>query len=387
VVGPDAFDKEPVATSDFPAPVCPPTGPRIAPTRLAALAGTLLATLLLLIWAVSPASAFAAPSALASSGLAPAGLAQSAVGLAPEAIIEAASTPAAVNQCNGTDNVGGQAVACDVTITNNLNLVTGTSGSTVLVKECHGAANAGLTCTTSTTPSVQLTTSVVQCDGSGSGGGGTVTCNVHVTNNITGVATPTPATVNQCNGSGTGGGTQPTLQCDPLGSTTGATVTQCNGSGNGGGATVRVQCTVTPSTQTSALPVTVDQCNGSGNGGGSLVTCSGSVTNTVLAPAAAPTTTSTTPGTTVPGATTVTTAPGATVTTAPGVTPVTSPPVTLAPAVTPETTPVTTPPALAVTGSDTGRLLVVALLAILLGGVLSLLSLVSHRRRHASTRD
>ena len=184
-----------------------------------------------------------------------------------------------INQCNGTDNVGGQAVACDVIVTNNLDLATGTTSSTVTVKECHGAAGAEFPCTTSTTPSDQLTTSVDQCNGSGSGGGGTVACTVSIVNNITGVATPTPATVDQCNGSGAGGGADPVL-CSP----TNVTITQCNDSGNGDGATMRVQCTVTPSTETAELPVTVDQCNGSGNGGGSTVTCTVSITNNVIPP-------------------------------------------------------------------------------------------------------
>jgi hypothetical protein len=65
---------------------------------------------------------------------------------------KAAIAPAVVDQCNGTDNVGGQAVACDVTVTNNLDLGTGVTSSTVTVKECHGAANAALPCTSSTTP-------------------------------------------------------------------------------------------------------------------------------------------------------------------------------------------------------------------------------------------
>jgi hypothetical protein len=193
--------------------------------------------------------------------------------------------PPLVNQCNGFDNAGGQAVACTVTVTNTLNLATGVGGSVVTVTECHGAANAPLTCTTSTTSSSQVVTSVTQCNGSGSGGGGTVTCSVEIVNNITGVAPSSPATVNQCNGSGEGGGIQPTLLCLPSGATTGATVTQCNGSGNGGGASIRVQCTVAPSTQTSALPISVNQCNGSGNGGGATVTCTVSVTNTfIIAP-------------------------------------------------------------------------------------------------------
>lgn len=197
--------------------------------------------------------------------------------------VTAAAGPAA-SQCNGTDNVGGQAVACEVTVTNNLDLGTGATSSTVVLKECHGAANAALPCTTTTTPSDQLTTSVDQCNGSGGGGGGTVTCDVLVVNNITGAALPTPATIDQCNGSGAGGGTQPTVSCDPLGNTTNATITQCNGSGNGGGATMRVQCAVHPSTQASAIPIDVDQCNGSGNGGGATVICSVQVTNNVFPP-------------------------------------------------------------------------------------------------------
>jgi hypothetical protein len=87
----------------------------------------------------------------------------------------AADAPAAIDQCNGFDNVGGQAVACDVTIVNNLNQATGVASSKVQVRECHGAANAALPCTTSTTPYSHLTTHVTQCDGSGNGGGGTFT--------------------------------------------------------------------------------------------------------------------------------------------------------------------------------------------------------------------
>ena len=252
---------------------------------------------------------------------------------APQAAISAA--PVAVNQCNGTDNVGGQAVACDVTVTNNLDRATGLTSSSVTVKECHGAANAALPCTTSTTPSNQLTTSVNQCNGSGGGGGGTVTCNVHVVNNITGVAPLTPATVNQCNGSGTGGGTQPTISCSPIGNTTNATIDQCNNSGNGGGATIRVQCAVTPSTETSALPVTINQCNGSGSGGGGTVTCTTSVVNNII-PAS--------PVVTPPVVTPVVTPP---VVTPPVQTPpVVTPPVVTPPVVTPpvQTPPVQTPP-------------------------------------------
>jgi hypothetical protein len=194
-----------------------------------------------------------------------------------------ASAQTSLSQCNGTDNVGGQAVECHYTVTNNLN--GGVTSSSVTLTECHGAANdpPTMVCDTTVTNATELVTSLDQCNGSGNGGGGTVTCTVDVVNNITGVVTPTSATVNQCNASGTGGGTEPTILCDPYpANTTGATVTQCNESGNGGGGTQRVQCSVgSGSTMTSVLNVTVNQCNGSGNGGGALVTCSTTISNNI----------------------------------------------------------------------------------------------------------
>jgi hypothetical protein len=203
----------------------------------------------------------------------------------------AATAQTAVSQCNGTDNVGGQAVECHYTVTNTIDGAT--TSSTVTLTECHGAANdpATLVCSTSTVTSTDLVTSVDQCNGSGNGGGGTVECTVDVINNITGVVAPTSATVNQCNASGEGGGTAPTVLCDPFpANTTSATVTQCNESGNGGGGTQRVRCTVgSNSTTTALLTVTVNQCNGSGNGGGATVVCSTSLTNFITAPQVQPT--------------------------------------------------------------------------------------------------
>ena len=201
-----------------------------------------------------------------------------------------ASAATSVSQCNGVDNVGGQAVECHYTVTNNLD--GSVTSSTVTLTECHGAANdpPTLTCTSSTATSTDLVVTIDQCNGSGNGGGGTVTCTVDVVNNITGTETPTSATVNQCNASGTGGGTAPTVLCDPFpASTTSATVTQCNESGNGGGGTLRVRCTVdSGSTTTSILSVTVNQCNGSGNGGGATVTCRTGLTNVITGPAPSP---------------------------------------------------------------------------------------------------
>ena len=207
-------------------------------------------------------------------------------------LVPAALAQTSFSQCNGVDNVGGQAVECHYTVTNNLD--GDSTSSTVTLEECHGAANdpPTMVCNTTTTNSGDLVTSVDQCNGSGNGGGGTVTCTVDVTNYIVGTVTPTSATVNQCNASGTGGGTEPTILCDPYpANTSGANVTQCNESGNGGGGTQRVQCTVDDgSTTTSVLNITVNQCNGSGNGGGATVTCRTGIRNIVeLGPEPGPT--------------------------------------------------------------------------------------------------
>jgi hypothetical protein len=248
-----------------------------------------------------------------------------------------AAEPILVNQCNGFDNVGGQSTECDVTVVNNLDQATGVTSSTLTIRECHGAANAEPTCITTVTTSTSLITQVTQCNGSGNGGGSTVTCAVNVRNNIVGTATPTNATVNQCNESGTGGGTEPTILCDPLGLTTNATVDQCNTSGTGGGDTLRVRCIVESSTQTTLVPVAINQCNSSGNGGGGTVVCNTSLENIVTA-VETPTPTPTSTPTPTP---TPTDAPTPTPTGMPIPTPTGTP--TGAPTPTPTDTPTSTP--------------------------------------------
>jgi hypothetical protein len=215
-----------------------------------------------------------------------------------------AATP--FSQCNGVDNTPGLGLTCSVTITNTFNVATGIGSSVTVLRECHGAGNtAPSSCITTSRSGSTVISSVSQCNGSINGGGGTVICDVRVTNNITGASTLSAATVNQCIGSGGGGGTEPTLVCSPLGSTTSATVTQCNGSANGGGGSMRVRCNVLGSTSASGLQLTINQCNGSANGGGSTVTCSSQVSNILVAgssggSAKAP---STAPGTQVAGPT------------------------------------------------------------------------------------
>jgi len=132
-----------------------------------------------------------------------------------------------------------------------------------------------------TTTSDQLVTSVDQCNGIVNGGGSNVTCDIRVTNNVPVGTTTSDVTAKQCIGSGAEG-TEPTTDCNPPApNTLNPTVDQCNGSANGGGAQRRVKCTV--SGDVSALPVTIDQCNGSANGGGSTVTCTVSITNNFIA--------------------------------------------------------------------------------------------------------
>jgi hypothetical protein len=215
-----------------------------------------------------------------------------------------ASAAPAVLQCNGTDNVGYEAVECDYKVTNVVD--NGVTSSTVESKECHGSTTATLTCSTSVVTSPDLVTSIDQCNGSGNGGYGRVVCNVEVINMISGAFTTSPATVNQCVGSGGGGGTEPTITCQPYPAIAiDATVDQCNGSGEGGGATLRVDCIVdSSSTVTSIIPVTIDQCNGSGNGGNATVTCRAIISTVLIAPPPATTTTVAATTTTAPATTT-----------------------------------------------------------------------------------
>ena len=197
-----------------------------------------------------------------------------------QAPASAAPIPGTVNQCNYIQDGGGNEIACDVTITNYLDLDTGLSRSDITVRTCEGAVGE-LVCTDIPVSFPTATTVVDQCNNSANGGGSIATCNVTVENVIIGDATTSPATVNQCNGSGAEG-PEPTLNCTPVSSTTSATITQCNASVNGGGAARRVTCTVDPSTVSAALPVTIRQCNDSVNGGGSTLTCTASMTNRIV---------------------------------------------------------------------------------------------------------
>ncbi|MBA3688557.1 MAG: hypothetical protein H0W81_06995 [Chloroflexi bacterium] len=194
----------------------------------------------------------------------------------------AAATIAPTTTCNNALGNGG--AVCEVTV---VNTITPTGGSAVVtVRECTGSAGVPATkCTNKTTPLSQPVTAVTQCDGSISGGGGTLLCSVFVTNNFVGLGpSVTAVTVNQCVGSVTTGTVK---KCSPFpATTTGATITQCNGSGNGGGTSLT--CTAT-GTQSSGLVVRINQCNGSANGGGTRTVCSARILNNVIAGPGGPT--------------------------------------------------------------------------------------------------
>lgn len=220
---------------------------------------------------------------------------------------EHASAAAPPPQCDGEQNVGGQEVACTVTVVNyvtSAGALSATPPSTLVMTRCVGASGPlnTLTCTTTTTTSSQPITTIDQCNGSGNGGGGTVICTTTVTNHFTGSpAAITPATVYQGVGSvitGTGApGTFTPANTPGITSIAAATVGQCNGSGNGG-TSVGMVCIVTVgSTMTPTLPVNVNQCNNSANGGGALTTCTATVMNDVIAQPATPTVA---PGTATP---------------------------------------------------------------------------------------
>lgn len=196
---------------------------------------------------------------------------------------------APVEQCNAGDgDGGGVGIECDVTITNLYDVSTGIGSSTVRVVRCIGGANTArdlLTCTDSgIIEHAELTNVVTQCNASVGGIGGSLHCDVVMTNTIVGTATTGAATVNQCVGSLGGGGIVPGSLCDPTPATTdNADITQCNGSVNGGGG--YMVCEVGTSTANSAFPVTINQCNGSAEGAGNTMTCGVQIT-TVVQPAA-----------------------------------------------------------------------------------------------------
>ncbi|HEX5824374.1 MAG TPA: hypothetical protein VFY18_07965 [Candidatus Limnocylindrales bacterium] len=186
-----------------------------------------------------------------------------------------AATIAPTTTCN--NGLGNGGAVCEVTV---VNTITPSGGSAVVtVRECTGSAGVpDTTCTNVTQPLSEPVTAVNQCNGTGSGGGGTLLCSVTVTNNFVGLSpTITAVTVNQCVGSVTTGTTR---VCDPFPATTsGATITQCNGSANGGGTSLTCSAS---GTQSSGLAVTINQCNGSSNGGGTRTVCSATMINNTV---------------------------------------------------------------------------------------------------------
>ena len=192
-----------------------------------------------------------------------------------------AATVAPTTTCsNSVDNTPGLGLICQVTIVNTISASGGSAK--VTIRECHGSAGAPTAaCSTKTTFLSEPVSRVRQCNYAINGGGGTLRCSVHVTNNFV-LMSPgaSSATVNQCVGSGGG----ITNHCHPFpATTTNATITQCNGTANGG-TLVALNCSAS-GTKSSAFGVTVYQCNNSANGGGSLVNCSASIANQTVSAA------------------------------------------------------------------------------------------------------
>lgn len=105
-----------------------------------------------------------------------------------------------VSQCNGSLNAGGDIVTCSVSVTNNI--TGGTAPTAATVRQCVGSGGAG-TASTCTPPQNTGGAAVDQCNGSVTGGGGALTCTVASGSTQ---SASLPVTVNQCNGTATGGG-------------------------------------------------------------------------------------------------------------------------------------------------------------------------------------
>ena len=216
-----------------------------------------------------------------------------------------------VDQCNGHGPKAEGAstgMNCTVTVVNTIN-GSDRSSTTTVTRLCT-LGPCSTPNGTFTTHSSTLVTMVQQCNNSDNDAAHAISCEVHITNNIS-AGTPnakplTQASTNQCVGSAAPAKTR----CTPFPATAGAaTVTQCNGSANGGAGTV--DCAVDPASKVSrAIPVRINQCNGTGNPGGSVLRCNASVITRILgiAPVAVPQATSTPTATASPSPSTTTTA-------------------------------------------------------------------------------
>ncbi len=154
----------------------------------------------------------------------------SAVALQSEST-PAAAAVTSFEQCNahGAGPAGAPTVeTCEVTIVNTVNAL-GQTGTTVFTRSCLNEVCTG------TTATGDAVNDVDQCNGSNNVGGSTTTCTVDIINNISidSPQAATALTLNQCVGSGGGGGTLMTGCIEST--IGGATVDQCNGSGTGGG--------------------------------------------------------------------------------------------------------------------------------------------------------
>ncbi|MCD9624333.1 hypothetical protein [Rhabdothermincola salaria] len=121
-------------------------------------------------------------------------------------IVSPSDVVTAVNQCNGSNNVGGSVTVCSVDIVNNISLDAPGVATPLTLEQCIGSGGGGGTDMTACIPSSDASPAVTQCNGSGTGGGGFMVCTASGT-----VSSVLPVTVNQCNGSENGGGS--TVTC------------------------------------------------------------------------------------------------------------------------------------------------------------------------------
>jgi hypothetical protein len=203
----------------------------------------------------------------------------------------ASAATTSVSECNNTGTVGGDTIACTITVTNNFTYNPATpddptgSATIVTIISCTGSAS----CPTSgSTTSAVPVAGITQCNAAGLGGASTVTCTATVTNNLTGypIGAAIDSTVTQCQNPG--GVTTLTCVATPPGNDRagtagpgGQSVTQCDASGGAGGT---MTCTVTaPPSQSTGLPTAISQCGASGPTGASTVTCTATITNNFIA--------------------------------------------------------------------------------------------------------
>lgn len=109
----------------------------------------------------------------------------------------------AVTQCDGSINGGGGTLRCSVVVTNNyVGFSSNPAVSAVTVNQCVGSVTTGTVKQCNPFPATTTGATITQCNGSGNGGGASLTCSATGTQSA-----GFTVKINQCNGSANGGGT------------------------------------------------------------------------------------------------------------------------------------------------------------------------------------